>query len=214
MKPIRILLVDDHKIIRQGICALLRHDKNLLIVGEAQNGKEALDLVGSKHPDVLLMDIDMPELSGTEATKIINRNHPEIKVLALTMHDDPNYIKSLLAAGAMGYISKSSGSKEVREAIYTTHKGESYFSAGISDTVLHSIMKQKPASYRTTVNLTSRELEILKLISLGLTNLQIANKLSISKRTVDTHRQNLLEKLNLNNTASLVRYAMEHNLVT
>lgn len=213
MKPIRILLVDDHKIIRQGICALLRDDKYLQIVGEAQNGKEALDLIGSTHPDVVLMDIDMPVLSGVETTKIINRDHPEIKVLALTMHDDPNYIISLLGAGAMGYISKSSGSNELRDAIITTHKGESYFPPGISDAVLHSIMKQKPISYKTTVNLTSRELEILKLISQGLTNLQIANELSISKRTVDTHRQNLLEKLDLHNTASLVRYALEHNLV-
>jgi len=212
-ESIRILLVDDHRIIRQGIRALLRYEENFLIVGEAQNGKEALDLITRVHPDVVLMDIDMPELSGVETTKIINRDYPEIKVLALTMHDDSIYIKSLLGAGAMGYILKSSGSKELKQAILTINKGESYLPPSISDAVLNSIMKQKPNTYKTAVNLTSRELEILKLISEGLTNLQIAKELSISKRTVDTHRQNLLEKLNLNNTASLIRYAMEHNLV-
>jgi DNA-binding NarL/FixJ family response regulator len=213
MDPIRILLVDDHKLIRHGIQALLREDEDLIVVGEAENGKVALELINSTQPDVILMDIDMPVLSGIETTKIIYDKYPEIKVLALTMHDDPYNIVAFLRAGALGYSHKSINSFELKEAIITVYKGEHYIPADINDSILSGIMKQKPVSYNPTVNLTTRELEILKLISQGLTNTKIADKLSISKRTVDTHRQNLLVKLDLNNTASLIKYAVEHSLV-
>lgn len=210
--PIRLLLVDDHQIIRHGIRALLKEHEEIEIVGEVENGKQALEAMRTTRPNVVLMDINMPVLSGIETTKLIHHKYPDVKVLALTMHSEPNYIVSILKAGAIGYILKNSDGKVLRDAILAASRGESYFPNEVSDAVLHSIMKNKPASHNTPTSLTSREVEVLKLISYGLTTAKIAEKLFISKRTVDTHRNNLLSKLNLSNTAGLVRYAIENNL--
>ena len=212
MEPIRLLVVDDHSIIRQGIQAMVRHRSDILIAGEVGTGREALELLEKDQVDVVLMDIDMPGLSGIEVTKIINQKYPKIEVLALTLHEESSFITAMLKAGASGYLLKNSNSETLVEAIHTIHRGESYLPPQVSNAVLHNMMKKKPASYKSPVNLTTRELEVLKLISEGYNNSQIAEMLFISKRTVDTHRHNLLEKLNLNNTAGLVRYAFEHNL--
>jgi len=214
------MVVDDHKMIRDGIKSSLSDVEGLEIVNEASDGAEAIDKLTAEQVDVVLMDISMSGMGGIEATKKITETFAEVKVLALTMHDEESHIMNMLQAGALGYILKSTGMTELVEAVKTVANGESFFSQKVSATLLGQFVKNKAATKKeddktdaSLAQLTKREHEILKLIAEEFTNQEIADKLFISQRTVDTHRRNLIQKLNAKNTAGLVRYAFRNGLV-
>jgi DNA-binding NarL/FixJ family response regulator len=214
MNKIKVLIADDHKIIRVGLRGLIELSTDIEVVAEAENGTEVIDLVKKVKVDVVLMDIDMGHTSGIETTHQLKKEHPEINVLGLTMHEEQEYIIEMLEAGASGYLLKNTGMDELLTALRTAARGDSYFSQQVSATLLHAIT-QKKASGGSKSNgpLSERETEVLRLIVQEFSNGEIAEKLFISIRTVDTHRRNLLEKLQVKNTAGLVRYAMEKGLV-
>ncbi len=210
---IKIVIVDDHEIIRDGIKALLTNAEHIEVVGEASNGKEAIKiLIECNDVDLVLMDISMPVMNGIDATKYISENFTHPKVLTLTMHDDEVHIIKMLQAGALGYVFKTTGKNELVEAIDTIADGESYFTKEASKTIMQHFMKNKANSRKSTVHLTKREKEVLLLITEELTNQEIADKLFLSHRTIDTHRRNLLQKIGVKNTVGLVKYALKHNL--
>lgn len=217
MEKIKILIVDDHPLIRNGLRSLFINEENVQEVNEATDGQDMIGKLKDKLYDLILMDVRMPRVNGIEATKFITENYPEIKVLALSTYDDDSHIVNMLEAGARGYLLKNAGKDELMKAISTVVSGESYFSQEVSSKLLNKYLKDKQplgsSDDKEVVPLTKRETEILKLIAEENTNQDIAEKLFISPRTVDTHRRNLLQKLNVKNTAGLVRYAFEHNLL-
>ncbi len=216
---ITVLIVDDHKIIRDGIKSLLEDAQNIAIVGEASNGLEAIEFFKKQPADVVIMDIRMPEMGGIETTKFLTENYPNVKILALTMHDEEAFISKMLHAGASGYLLKNVGKEEFVTAIHKIYKGENYFSLDVATKMMTKFMSSKPTDNNDEVvededlQLTKREIEVIKLIAEGLTSQDIADKLFISPRTVDTHRRNLLQKLNVKNTAELIKFAIKHNIV-
>jgi DNA-binding NarL/FixJ family response regulator len=217
-QTIRILLVDDHKMIRDGIRALLHDTTEIVIADEAENGREALELLrgGELKVDLIVMDVRMPEMNGIEATKIIAEEFPAIPVLSLSMHDEVEYISKMLQAGASGYLLKNAGKVELVMALKKVAAGEKYFSSEVSYAMMMNYISgdgKKDRGPRENVQLTKREEEIIKLIASEMTNQEIADKLNISLRTVDTHRRNLLQKLGVKNTAGLVRYAIQNGLI-
>lgn len=217
MKKIKILIVDDHPMIRHGIRSLLLDEALLEVTDEASDGKEALRKVSEGDFDLVIMDIKMPEMGGIDATQAIIAEKPGIRVLAMSMYDEQRYIVKMLQAGALGYILKNTGKQELLNAIHTVMDGESYFSQEVSSIMMSQFMSRRANGYsdapKTDVALTKRETEIIKLISEELTNSEIADQLGISPRTVDTHRRNLLQKLDVKNTAGLVKYAIQNNLL-
>jgi DNA-binding NarL/FixJ family response regulator len=215
MNKIKVLIADDHKIIRVGLRGLIELSKDIEVVAEAENGTEVIELVKKVTVDVVLMDIDMGHTSGIETTQQLKKEHPKINVLGLTMHEEQEYIVEMLEAGASGYLLKNTGMDELLTAIRTAAKGDSYFSHQVSTTLLQAITQKKTfPTFKSNHNgpLTEREIEVLQLIAREFSNGEIAEKLFISIRTVDTHRRNLLEKLQVKNTAGLVKYAMEKGL--
>jgi len=212
MKKIRLLLADDHGIIRDGIKLMLNKTSEFEIVAEANNGKEVVNYI-EEHPDsidVILMDINMPELNGIEATQIISEKHKNIKVLALTMHVEETYITNMLKAGALGYVLKESNKEDLIDAINTVALGNKYYSNEVSVTLINSLMNNGKSK---SSELSDREIEVLTFITSGNTNNEIGEKLFISGRTVETHRRNILSKLEVKNTAEMIRYAIKNNLV-
>jgi DNA-binding NarL/FixJ family response regulator len=207
---ITILIVDDHSIIRDGIKAMLKDVKNYMIIGEANNGKEAILAVERLKPMVVIMDISMPEMNGIYATGHLKTNYPETHVIALTMHDQLDLVREMIRAGVSGYLVKNSTREELILAIDSASKGLSYFSREITAGLLETESRKNNMD---SVVLTNREKEILKFISEEHTNTQIAEKLFLSPRTVDSHRRNLLEKLGVKNTAGLVRYAIRNGII-
>lgn len=214
MEKIRTLLVDDHKIIRDGIKSILNSSKEINVVAEAENGVEAINYLEkySDSVDVVLIDINMPELNGIDATQIITKLYKHINVLALTMHLEGTYIINMIKAGALGYILKESGSKKLTEAIKAVANGKKYYSDEVSVSVINSIVDDNNKT-NDPFNLSEREIEILNNVVIGDTNVEIAKKLAISNRTVDTHRRNIMKKLNVKNTAEMVRFAMKEGLI-
>lgn len=215
MKTIKIIIADDHTIVRDGIKAMLEEYDDIRIIGEAASGEEAIELCRKENIDLVIMDLNMGEIGGIEATKSIKEEHPGIEVLALTMLKSDQQIREMVAAGASGYIFKNSGVEELVEAIQKIIEGEPYF----SDEAVYSIVKPSGKSGNdsdweiTDTSLTDRETEVLELICRENTNAEIAQKLYISVRTVDAHRRNLLQKTGARNTAGLVRFALKHNIV-
>lgn len=214
---IRLLLVDDHKIIRDGIRSLVSGNNDIFIAGECEDGDEVEGFLNTNEVDVILMDINMKRMNGIDATEYILKKFPGKKVLALSMHNEEVYIAKILKAGALGYILKNTGKEELIDAIFKVNGQENYFSKEVSDIMMSKYMKtQKKSSTSksllTLEELTKREIEILKLIATEMTNSEIGEKLFISSRTVDTHRRNLLQKLQVKNTAGLVRFALENGL--
>ena len=218
MSKIKVLLADDHKIIRIGLRGILEREEDMEVVGEAESGSEVLDMLQKSVTDVVLMDIDMGRSNGTETTRKVRVMFPDVRVLALTMHEEAEHIIYMLEAGASGYLLKNVGRDELLSAIRTVVQGNSYFSHTVSATLLKAItdLKSKPSSASKQTSgspLSDREIEVLKLIAQEHSNGEIAEKLFISIRTVDTHRRNILEKLQVKNTAGLVKYAIEKALI-
>ena len=218
MDKIRVLLADDHTLVRSGIATLLQSSKDIQIVGEAEDGDEAIRKTGELQPDVVVIDLSMPKLSGIEATKILKRKYPDTKVLVLTMHENEEYVFQILKSGASGYVLKSAGKEELSAAIRAAAKGEKFFSPRISQLMAEGYVRrvdqEAGGSQQPEVPLTRREREILSLVVRGMTNQQIADQLYISPRTVDTHRTNIMQKLDIHDVANLVRYAMEHGITS
>lgn len=211
---IRVLLVDDHPLVRDGIRARLEGEPGIEVVGEASNGEEALQQVEVLAPDVLLMDVSMPVMNGFEATRRLAELAPKVRVLILSMHDNREYILKLIKSGAKGYILKDVSAEEMLCAIETVHQGGTYFSAGASRSLFNPAEAAPPeADAAPSEVLTPRELTVLRQLAEGCNNKEIARELGISVRTVETHRQNIKAKLDIQTAAGLVRYAIEHKLV-
>ena len=214
MPDIRIAVVDDHEIVRDGIKILLEDEPGMEIAYEAKNGKEAVQKCKKNAPDLIIMDITMPEMDGIQATKVIKDNYPDVKILALTMLSEDQHIRKMIKAGASGYILKSSGKEELLNAIEKIMNGQHYFSDDATKAILQELVSPEVKSLRDSeeVNITDREKEVLKLIVDEYTNQEIADELFVSVRTVDAHRRNLLQKTGAKNTAGLVKYAIKNNL--
>jgi len=207
---IRILLADDHAMVRKGFRLILEAQSDMSIVGEAGNGREAVELAESLHPDVIVMDVSMPELNGIEATRRLAASSPRTRVLALSMHKDSVYVREILRAGARGYLLKDSIDSELVSAVRAVAKGDGYLAPAVSDAVL--------TDYRRHVTdpldlLSSREREVLQMIAEGKTNKEVASALNLSVYTIDAHRGKIMEKLNLHSTGELVRFAVRNGLV-
>lgn len=207
VKKYKILVADDHAMIRDGIKALLSLNKELIVVGEAMDGVEAIEKFKKLEPDLLILDISMPNLSGMDAAQKILESNPAAKILMLSMYNDEDYISRCMELGVQGYVIKSETSNELEYAVKTILKGQNYFSAQVQHVIFnkYSITVQKRNKKDPELKLTERELEIIKLISIGLTSQQIADQLFISPRTVDTHRANLMKKAGVKNSIELVK---------
>ena len=214
-RKIRVLLADDHTILRAGVRMMLNAQPDIEVVGEASDGRKAVAEAQRLQPDVVLMDITMPDLNGIEATRQVKRLLPEVRVLVLTMHENEEYLFQMLRAGASGYMLKEAADTELISAIRLVNSGSFYLSPSaqsmmVGDYLLRVRTGEERDSYS---ELTEREREILKLVADGLTNNQIAERLIISPKTVDTHRTHIMDKLNLHNRAELVKYAMRRGLL-
>ena len=216
MEKIRVLVVDDHTIVRDGIRALLGLAGDIEVVGEAENGREALDRVRELVPDVVLMDVAMPTMDGLEATRRIHREFPQTKVLALTQYDDREYVFSVVEAGAQGFISKTAASAEVVSGIRAVHRGDSFLSPSVAKLLVEHY--REGAALRKSQDpygqLTDREREILKLLAEGYTGQEIAEMLVISPKTVEGHKTNLMSKLDIHSRTDLVKYALRKGIIT
>ena len=211
---IRIIIADDHQMFIDGIRSLLVSQKNISVVGEAHNGNEVLKLLETKKADIVLMDISMPEMDGIETTKHIHLQFPKTKVLMLTMYNTRNFIERLVRVGASGYILKNTGKEELMNAIETINDGKTFFSKEVTARLIESMQgKKQTADDFFGVELTLREKQVIKFIALEFTTTEIAKKLSLSPYTVETHRKNVINKLNVRNTAGLVKYAMQNGLM-
>ncbi len=216
MEKIKVLLAEDHTIVRKGIRSLLAEASHIEVVGEAENGREAVEKVESLQPDIVLMDITMPHLNGLEATRQIVKQFPDVKVLILTMYTNEAYIFQVLQAGAGGYLVKQSAPAELLSAIEAVYRGDTFLSPAISRKIVDQYLEhgQGTAVRSRFDDLTSREREILQLITEGYSNKDIAEKLFISVKTVGVHRNNLMEKLDIHNTTELVKYALRKGIIT
>ena len=205
-----LLIVDDHQLIIDGLIGILKAEKMIGAIHSATDGEEAIALADSESIDCILMDIAMPKISGYEATRVIKKKHPDIKIIVVSMFADASVVIKLLKAGADAFIIKNTGKEEVLRAIEKVMQNEKYVSQELNLNIYQHLSTNR--SRLSDNQLTPRETEIIKYISTGLTNIEIAGKLFLSPSTVDTHRKNILAKLNLKNTAALVRYAVENNL--
>lgn len=214
MDKIRILLADDHTILRDGIRSLLEDDPNIVVVGEAENGRAAVKMACQLEPDVVLMDIAMPILNGLEATRQIKRDIPKVKVLILSMHDDDAYIQQALSYGAMGYILKDASASELLAAIFTVYNGEAVLSPPITRLVIEDYLRWGGIQNNSTYNgISPREHEVLQLIAEGYNNKEIAKILTIAIKTVQTHRSNIMKKLDLHDSGELIKYAIQKKII-
>ena len=210
MKRIRILLADDHAVVRHGFKMILGAQPDMEIVGEAGNGREAVELTEQLKPDIVVMDVAMPELNGIEATRRVAASVPHARVIALSMHKDSVYVREVLRAGARGYLLKDSGSADLVAAVRAVAQGEGYLSPAISNAVLDDYRKHVSNPIDL---LTSREREVLQMLAEGKTNKEIAGVLNLSVYTVDAHRGRIMEKLNLHSINELTRFAVRNGLI-
>jgi len=217
--PVKVLIADDHTLFRSGLEVLLNTVEGIDLLGTAADGEETITLSTTLQPDVVLLDITMPKLNGIETSRALKQQLTGIKILVLTMHDQEEYLFQMIRAGADGYLLKTAGIEELVNAIYEVARGQSFFSAPVFELMAHRYIQdaqqvERPprSSQAMLAQLTNREQEVLILITQGFTNPEIATKLFISPRTVDTHRTNLMQKLGIKNTAGLVRFAIEQGL--
>ena len=211
--PIRILIADDHAVVRSGLRALLRADPDLEVVGEAEDGFETLRLAGTLHPDMVLLDITMPPENGIKTARRLKEAHPELIVLILTMHEDESLLHEALRAGAAGYVIKRAEESEILQAIQTASRGDIYVHPAMTRALLHQPVATEHRRGSPANPLTRREIEVLRLLAKGNTNRQIAGLLGLSMRTIENHRANLMGKLGLVSRVELVNYAEEHDLL-
>jgi len=212
---IRVLVVDDHTIVRDGICALLALAGDIEVVGEAANGSEALKMVKELEPDVVLMDITMPIMDGLEATRRIHKEFPRIRVLALTQYDDKEYVFPVIEAGASGFISKVAASLELTSGIRSIYQGDSYLSPSVARLLIEDYQRGEGRVIREPYEqLTDRERDVLKLVAEGHTTKEVADILVVSPRTVEGHKTNFMAKLGIHNRTELVKYALRKGIIT
>ena len=211
---IRILVADDHTLFRKGICALLEDEQDMIVVGEAENGREAVRLVSTLKPDVVLMDIAMPQLNGLEATRQIKREHPETRVLVLTMYDHEEYFRQMLEVGASGYIIKRAAANELVSALRAVQNDEAVLSPAITRLLLEDYLNRENHKEESDPNaLSAREREVLQLIAEGMTSREIAEVLNLSIKTVQSHRTSLMQKLDLHDRGDLIKYAIQKKII-
>ena len=211
-RRIRILLADDHAVLRAGLRALLAAQGGLEVVGEAADGAEAVRLAQALRPDVVVMDIGMPGVNGIDATARIKRDLPAAKVLILSMHDDQGYLRQVLRAGASGYVLKKAADTELLAAIQAAARGEVFLDPGLAKALVDEVLEPRVERGEAPV-LSGRERDVLRLVAHGHTNQQVADRLCISVKSVETYRARLMEKLGLKGRAELVRYALQHGLL-
>ncbi|RJQ39892.1 MAG: DNA-binding response regulator [Dehalococcoidia bacterium] len=213
MSKIKVLIADDHALFRQGIRSLLEESDEIEIIGEATNGAEAVEKVRELSPYVVLMDIGMPIMGGLEATRRIQKEHPDTRILVLTQYEDTEYILSMLKAGAKGYISKTANASELGGAIKTVFRGESYLYPSAATALVEEYMRRAGDEKTDYERLSDREREVLQLVAEGRTNCEIADRLFISVKTVLRHRTNIMEKLGFHNRTELIKYAISKGLI-
>jgi len=217
MKQISIFLVDDHQLVRDGIKALLTGLTDIVIIGEANSGHELMDEIGHATPDIILMDISLPDISGIDLTRQLSREHPGVKILILSMYTNEDFIFNALKAGAMGYLPKNTSRQELLDAIYALNNGQEFLGSSISKVILKSYIRhateedKSPESIQTP--LSGREIEILRLYAEGLNNKEISEKLSISIRTVESHKNHIVRKLGLKSTVDMVKFAIRNKII-
>ncbi len=214
MTMIKILLADDHRIMRDGLCALLTNEPDIEVVAEADNGREAVEISQKLKPNVVVMDMSMPGLNGVEATRQILALCDDTKVLALSMHADKRFVMGALSAGASGYVLKDCAFEELVRAIRTVVVNQTYLSPGIAEIVVESYRCIQPSLNQSSSDLTSREREVLQLITEGVSAKQIASILHVSAKTIETHRQHIMKKLNTHSVADLTKYAIREGLTS
>jgi len=216
MAKIRVLVTDDHAIVRDGICALLALTGDIEAVGEATNGREALEMVKKLAPDVVLMDISMPLMGGLEATRRIHKEFPQTRVIVLTQYEDREFVLPVIEAGASGFVSKTAASSELTSAIRSVYQGDSFLSPSIARLLVQDYREMAKAgkSRDTSEQLTDREREILKLLAEGHSTQAIARLLVISPKTVERHKTNLMAKLDIHNRLDLFKYALRKGIIT
>ncbi|HKL09491.1 MAG TPA: response regulator transcription factor [Bacteroidales bacterium] len=212
MKNIKVVIVDDHTLFRDGLKLILSNSEGIHVVGEAADGKGFINQVDSFEDVTVLMDIEMPVMNGIETTRLAVERNPAIKIIALTMFEEYEYYYQMIEAGAKGFLLKNSEMDEVIQAIKEVNKGGNYFSKELLLTIVQNMSELK-SSHNKTDNLSEREIEVLHLICKGFSNQEIADKLFLSKRTVDKHRANILEKTGSRNTASMVMYAIKNKII-
>ncbi len=217
-----IVLADDHSLVRDGIRALLEGEDDLIVIGEVANGQEAITMVNDKKPDLLIIDIRMPIMNGIDAVEQLKKANTATKCIILSMHDSEEYILKSVQAGANGYLLKDTGKTEFIKAIRTVEQGDKYFSGDISNVLVNNLLNPNKVSVEKTeavkksdipFDLTSKELQVLELVLSGLTNKQISEKLAKSKRTIETHRFNLMRKMEVKNLIDLSKKAQQYNLI-
>ncbi len=211
-KAIRVLLVDDHPVVRKGLSSCLSGRDNLTIIGEAADGREALAKAKELQPDLILLDIDLPEMNGLAVSEILQREQPQIQVVFLSMHGESEYVMRILQSGARGYVLKHAPTDELVQAIEKVYAGETYFSPEVASIALNQIVQNQGAQRNST--LTIRENEVLVHIAEGMSNKEIACKLGVGVRTVETHRERIMRKLDIHSVAGLTRFAIAQGLVT
>lgn len=217
MERIKVLIADDHRVVREGLGAILKSKENIEVVGEAQDGQEAVEKARSLVPDVILMDVSMPRMSGVEATRIIKREFPHIGIIALTMYEEQQYIFDLVRAGATGYLLKDSDSTQIVQAIRSVYRGESLIHPSVASKILaeFSLMAQKKGKKSSWVehDLTDREITVLRLVADGKTNKEIANALDLSEKTVKNHVRNIFHKLQVYDRTQAAILAIRKGLI-
>lgn len=212
-KLIRVLLADNHTLVRAGLRALLQNIEGIQVVAEAGDGREALHLIAVHQPDLVLMDIAMPEMNGLEATAHVVKEFPQVRVIILSMHANEEYVLQALRTGAMGYVLKDAGISELELAVRASVRGETYLSPAVSKHVVADYVRRVSSEPSSLEQLTSRQREILQLIAEGRTTKEIADLLYVSVKTVETHRLQLMKRLDIHDVAGLVRYAIRMGLV-
>ena len=212
---VKIILADDHRILREGLRALLEKQAGIEVIAEAEDGKTTVELAHELKPDVVIIDISMPDLNGIDATRQIVNASPHVKVIALSMHSDKKFVREMLSAGASGYLLKDSAFEELDTALATVVSNQTYLSPRIADTVIRDYLgKIDTGKSSTTLSLTAREREVLQLLAEGRTTKEIASKLCLSIKTIETHRKQIMDKVGLKSVAELTKYAIREGLTT
>lgn len=212
--PIRVALVDDHAIVREGIRHVLATTPDIEVVGEASNAEDALSLIDEEAPDLILLDITLPGVSGLDLTRRIRERTPQLKILVLSMHDDAQYVVAAVKAGVHGYVLKDADATELRRAVVAVYSGIEYFSSGVINHLGAAVRKEPPADDAKLHRLTTRERQVLVGVAKGQTNKEIARDLNISPRTVETHRESLMRKIDIKTVAGLTRFAIDADLLS